>query len=78
MFFSMGSSAKRGKEVIDNLYYFTENQMLDCNQYVIKNPNSDKPILMKKQPGVCPNQEIKQPVGYNYDANLQPSVIRAH
>lgn len=36
MFFSKDDSEKLGKEVITNLYYFSENQMLDCNQYIIK------------------------------------------
>ena len=35
MFFSKDDSEKLGKEVIQNLYYFSENQMLDCNQYII-------------------------------------------
>ncbi|MFX1377059.1 MAG: MBL fold metallo-hydrolase [Promethearchaeota archaeon] len=37
MFFSKDKSEKLGNEVIKNLYYFSENQMLDCNQYIIKN-----------------------------------------
>lgn len=37
MFFEKDESEKIGKEVIKNLFYFSENQMLDCNQYVIKN-----------------------------------------
>ncbi|MFX0072807.1 MAG: MBL fold metallo-hydrolase [Candidatus Hermodarchaeota archaeon] len=35
MFFSRESSEKRGKEVLKNVYFFSENQMLDCNQYCI-------------------------------------------
>ena len=35
MVFRSSNSEKRGKEVLKNLYYFPENQMLDCNQYVI-------------------------------------------
>jgi len=40
MFFSRSSSPKRSKEVIKNLYYFAENQMLDCNIYLISDENS--------------------------------------
>jgi glyoxylase-like metal-dependent hydrolase (beta-lactamase superfamily II) len=40
MFFSKNDSEKLGKEVIKDLYYFSENQMLDCNQYVIKDKNT--------------------------------------
>jgi len=36
LFFSNDDSEKQGKEVIKNLYYFSENQMLDCNQYLIE------------------------------------------
>ncbi len=40
MFFSKDDSEKIGKEVIKNLFYFSENQMLDCNQYIIKDSNT--------------------------------------
>ena len=40
MFFEKDESEKIGKEVIKNLFYFSENQMLDCNQYVIKNSDT--------------------------------------
>ncbi len=39
------SSIKDGKEVIKDLYYFQESQMLDCNQYLIKNRKKDELIL---------------------------------
>ncbi|KKN33515.1 hypothetical protein LCGC14_0802950 [marine sediment metagenome] len=38
MFFSKDDSEKEGKEVIKNLYCFSENQMFDCNQYLIEDP----------------------------------------
>lgn len=37
MFTSGGSSKKRGNKILDGLYHFAEQQMLDCNQYIIKN-----------------------------------------
>jgi len=40
MFFSKDDSEKIGMEVIKNLYYFSENQMLDCNQYIIEDSNT--------------------------------------
>ncbi|MFX0028062.1 MAG: MBL fold metallo-hydrolase [Candidatus Hermodarchaeota archaeon] len=40
MFFSKDDSEKSGKQVINNLYYFSENQMLDCNQYIIRDSNT--------------------------------------
>ncbi len=45
MFFSGTDSEKKGKEVRTNLYYFAENQMLDCNQYIIKDPTTDELAL---------------------------------
>lgn len=40
MFSLNDDSEKIGREVIKNLYYFSENQMLDCNQYVIQNKDN--------------------------------------
>ena len=45
MFFSKDESEKIGKEVIKNLFFFSENQMLDCNQYIIKDDNNGELIL---------------------------------
>ncbi|UCC19109.1 MAG: MBL fold metallo-hydrolase [Promethearchaeota archaeon] len=45
MFFSSGESEKKGKEVKRNLYYFSENQMLDCNQYIIQDPDTNELTL---------------------------------
>ena len=45
MFFSKDESEKIGKEVIKNLFFFSENQMLDCNQYIIKDDNTGELIL---------------------------------
>ena len=45
MLFSSSSSEKRGKEVLKNLYYFSENQMLDCNQYCIIDHETDEIAL---------------------------------
>lgn len=40
-----GNSVKNGKEVIEDLFFFSESQMLDCNQYVINNRENDELIL---------------------------------
>ena len=45
MVFKSSSSEKRGKEVLKNLYYFSENQMLDCNQYCIVDQDTDEIAL---------------------------------
>ena len=40
MFFSgTESSVKLGKKVIEGVYYFEENPMLDCNQFIITDKN---------------------------------------
>ncbi len=41
MMFS-GSSKKPGKEILDGIYYFAEQQMLDCNQYVVYDEETDE------------------------------------
>ncbi len=40
MFFPNSSSTKIGKKVVENLFYFPETMMLDCNQYVIVDKQS--------------------------------------
>ncbi len=53
MFFSgISSSKKTGKEVIENLYYFNENPMLDCNQYIIKDSESNALTLFDAGNGI--------------------------
>ena len=46
MFFSgTESSAKLGKKVLKNVYYFEEDPMLDCNQFIISNANNGELAL---------------------------------
>ncbi len=52
MFFSKDESEKIGKEVIKNLFFFSENQMLDCNQYIIKNDETSELILFDAGNGI--------------------------
>ena len=52
MFFSRDESEKSGKKVIKNLYYFSENQMLDCNQYIIEDQESNELILFDAGNGI--------------------------
>ena len=52
MFFSKDESEKIGKEVIKNLFFFSENQMLDCNQYIIKNDETKELILFDAGNGI--------------------------
>jgi len=41
MFFS-GGTQKMGRNVVDSLFYFEEQAMLDCNQYIIKDDKTDE------------------------------------
>ena len=53
MFFSNKPSAKRSKEVLENLFYFPESQMLDCNQYIIVDKESNEIALFDAGNGVA-------------------------
>jgi len=57
--FSGSNSVKKGTQVIENLYYFSENQMLDCNQYAIYNEQSDEIALFDAGNGVSFNGLMK-------------------
>ena len=52
MFLSGGSSAKKGKEVLKNVYYFSEDAMLDCNQYCIVDQQSGEIALFDAGNGI--------------------------
>jgi hydroxyacylglutathione hydrolase len=53
MFFSnLSGTVKQGKKVVENLYFFNENQMLDCNQYVLVNSDTDELSLFDAGNGV--------------------------
>jgi len=53
MFFSnTESSVKLGKEVFENVYYFDENQMLDCNQFIIKDISTGELALFDSGNGI--------------------------
>jgi glyoxylase-like metal-dependent hydrolase (beta-lactamase superfamily II) len=52
MYFSKDESEKVGKEIIKNLFFFSENQMLDCNQYIIKDDETSELILFDAGNGI--------------------------
>lgn len=78
MFFSKSESEKRGKEVLKNLYYFSENQMLDCNQYVIKDSKSDKLALFDAGNGISLNGLFKGMEKYSLDPYNITKVFLTH
>jgi glyoxylase-like metal-dependent hydrolase (beta-lactamase superfamily II) len=52
MFLSGGSSLKKGKEVLKNIYYFSEDAMLDCNQYCVVDRETDEIALFDAGNGI--------------------------
>ena len=53
MFFSdTESSVKLGKKVIENVYHFVENPMLDCNQFIISDTSSGELALFDSGNGL--------------------------
>lgn len=52
MFFSTKASLKPGNEVAENVFYFKENQMLDCNQYIIVDKETDELTLFDAGNGI--------------------------
>ncbi|MFX1570428.1 MAG: MBL fold metallo-hydrolase [Promethearchaeota archaeon] len=71
MFFPGSDSEKKGKEICKNLFYFAENQMLDCNQYIIKDPSTEELTLFDAGNGISLNGLFK---GME-KCNLNPSNI---
>lgn len=69
MFFSKDDSEKLGTEVIKNLFYFSENQMLDCNQYIIKDNKTDELSLFDAGNAISLNGLIKgmEKLNLNYE-----------
>jgi len=53
MFFpNTENSAKIGRRVTDNVYYFEENPMLDCNQFIISDKNTGELTLFDSGNGL--------------------------
>jgi glyoxylase-like metal-dependent hydrolase (beta-lactamase superfamily II) len=78
MFFSRGDTEKKGKEVIKNLYYFAENQMLDCNQYIIEDFDSKDLALFDAGNGISLNGLFKGMEKYNLDPNNITKIFLTH
>ncbi len=78
MFFSSENSGKNGKEVLKNLYYFVENQMLDCNQYIIKDPDSNELVLFDGGNGISLQGLFSGMVKFNLDYKKITKVFLTH
>ncbi|MFW9819354.1 MAG: MBL fold metallo-hydrolase [Candidatus Thorarchaeota archaeon] len=78
MFFSSGDSEKKGKEVIKNLYYFSENQMLDCNQYIIEDIDTKDLVLFDAGNGISLKGLFKGMEKYNLNPHDITEVFLTH
>ncbi len=79
MFFSgISSSKKTGKEVIKNLFYFNENPMLDCNQYIIKDSESNEMTLFDAGNGISLKGLIEGMKELNFELNDIRKVCLTH
>ena len=78
MFLSSEDSEKRGKEVIKNLYYFSENLMLDCNQYIILDPDSNELALIDAGNGISLKGLFKGMEKLNLDYNDITRIFLTH
>ena len=78
MFFSKDESEKTGKEVIKNLYYFSENQMLDCNQYIIEDQITKELILFDAGNGISMKGLIKGMDKFNLNYENIKKIFLTH
>ena len=78
MFFSKDESEKTGKEVIKDLYYFSENQMLDCNQYIIEDQSTKDLILFDAGNGISMKGLIKGMDKFNLNYENITKIFLTH
>ena len=79
MFFpNIESNVKKGMEVFKNLYYFSENQMLDCNQYIIVDQESGELTLFDAGNGISLKGLFEGMKKLNLDYNNITKVFLTH
>jgi glyoxylase-like metal-dependent hydrolase (beta-lactamase superfamily II) len=78
MFISKDDSEKIGREVINNLYYFSENQMLDCNQYIIEDTKTGDLSLFDMGNAISLNGLFKGMEKFNLDYKNITRVFLTH
>ncbi|MFX1313338.1 MAG: MBL fold metallo-hydrolase [Promethearchaeota archaeon] len=78
MFSFKNESEKKGKEVIKNLYFFSEKQMLDCNQYIIENQSTKELILFDAGNGISMTGLIKGMDKFNLNYENITKVFLTH
>ena len=78
MFFSNSESEKKGREILENLYFFSENQVLDCNQCVIKDVDSGELVLFDTGNGISLKALFRGMEKLNLDYNKISKVFLTH
>ncbi|MFX1259017.1 MAG: MBL fold metallo-hydrolase [Promethearchaeota archaeon] len=78
MFFFKDESEKTGKEVIKNLYFFSEKQMLDCNQYIIEDQSTNELSLFDAGNGISMNSLIKGMEKFNLNYENITKIFLTH
>ena len=78
MFFTSEPRIKQGMKVIENVYYFGESGMLDCNQYIIKDNTRDELSLFDAGNGLSLNGLIEGLKQFNLDFNNITRVYITH
>ncbi len=80
VFSGVSSSVKMGKIVIENLYYFSENPMLDCNQFIIVDKKNDELALFDAGNGLSLKGLIEgmSKLGLNYEQITRVYLTHEH
>jgi glyoxylase-like metal-dependent hydrolase (beta-lactamase superfamily II) len=80
VFSGVSSSVKMGKMVIENVYYFTENPMLDCNQFIIVDKENDELALFDAGNGLSLKGLIEgmSKLGLNYEQITKVYLTHEH
>lgn len=78
MFFSKDESEKIGKEIIKNLFFFSENMMLDCNQYIIRDNNTGELSVFDAGNAISLNGLFKGMENLNLDYKRIKKVFLTH
>ena len=78
MFFTSEPRIKKGMKIIENIYYFGESGMLDCNQYIIKDDAKDELSLIDAGNGLSLNGLIEGLKQFNLDFNNLTKVYITH
>lgn len=78
MYIPRTSPIKEGKKVYNDLYYFPESQMLDCNQYIIVDQKSDELALFDTGNGASLKGLFEGMRKFNLDPNNITKVYLTH